>query len=276
MLLFLSHLSAGLQVQESPTGGSTGALAASSSSPEAGTHHQSGNISAAEVARRFQEFKSSPYYVAPFEDNLMAIPEAQVQFVREASQRDFELFRSISRDAVQRRGKFGSGVSLVVKYTGKLLGTFIRNRQEELRLPEFKDPKSEFFDYMADLISRGIDLSGELKREKYYSKSRVDSDDFYQRVDALFGYLTKMLNKCPLGMYLKWADLHLFKDEPSNKRHNVSILDEGADLFAVSKALVELWRAAAHVKREHCTNELTWRRNGNDGGWPTMAQPLTN
>lgn len=185
-------------------------------------------------SKAFEEFKASPYFVEPFEEGLKALPAPQVQFVRQAMARDFDLFREITRDAIKRRGKFGSSAALMLRWTGKLLGTFIRNRQEELRLPEFKEPKGEFFDYMADLMERGINLSTDLKRNKYPSKNSVDSDEFYNRVDSLFNYFAKVLNKSTVGMYIKWANLSLYKDEPSNVRYNVNVTDEGSDLFAVS------------------------------------------
>lgn len=184
--------------------------------------------------KRLEEFRRSPYYLPPFEDGLVSIPEAQLQFQQSIFPREIELYKQIAKEGVERRGKFGSSVALVLKYGGKLLGNFIRNRKEDKLLPGAQEPRPEFFYMLADLLQRGIDLSSLIKKERAYSRSNIDPTAFYLRVENFFNYFGKLLARSPFGLYLRWGQMKVYLDEPTNPRYGASIIDEGADLFAVS------------------------------------------
>lgn len=185
-------------------------------------------------SRRLEEFKRSPYYLPPFREGLLSLPEAQLQYDRTQISKGIELFKQIAREGVERRGKFGSSVALMMKYGGKLISNFIRTRREEDSIPGAIEPGGDYFNLVADLMQQGIELSGRIKKERPYTRRNVDPKVFYRRVENLFDYLNRIVAHSPFGQYLRWSWMQIHKDDPKNPRFGVHLVEEGADLFAVS------------------------------------------
>lgn len=188
----------------------------------------------ADELKKWEEFKKSNLYVPPFEADVISIPDVQAQFVRDISAKDIELFKTILKEAIEKRNKMAPSVSLMWKYSAKLMGNFIKNRQAEQRLSPRKEPKPEFFEMVAKLVESILNRSAALKTEKGYTKASVNTDDLYNRADALFSYVTRMINSSPVTAYVKWDEFVLFKNELTSPRHDVDFKEEAADLTAVS------------------------------------------
>lgn len=215
------------QVQPSP-GGAFGAGAAAG----AAAGGAAGGAAGAAVAGAGWE--QSGFYLASFDPAITTIPSMQREFVNKIVENDLELFREILREAIERRNKFAPSVGLIWKYAAKLLGRLISNRREEMKLPERLEPKPDFFRMLADLAEAVIQQSTEVKKQKGYSKSNVDTDELYRRVDNVFKYIQSTIEAAPVGAYLKWNELILFRGDPTNPDHDRPLVDEASDLTAVS------------------------------------------
>lgn len=200
----------------------------------------SSNISkpVSDEEKRFDKFKDSVYYLPCFELELKSLPDVQLNFIRTMAISDMDLLRTILKEAIDKKNSFAPSVSLLFKYSGKLLGNFIRNRQTELRLSQRKDIKPAFFEMLAKMCESIIDKSNLIKGEKGYSKKNVDANELYRRVDNMFKYIQRMLDTSPVGSYLKWDQLILYKNETSNPEHDKNFVEESADLLAVSIILL--------------------------------------
>lgn len=212
-----------------PTGGAQ-VWASAGAQPAATSGHLSDELI------RFEEFRASSLYVPPFDPKVISIPGPQLAFVRNMTANDIVLFKSILDEAVAKRDKFAASVSLMLKYTGKILGQFIRNRRNELAIYPRLEPRLEFFKMLADMAQRILDKSDAIKRHKGYTKANVDMDSFHRRVDSVFSYVQRVVDVSPVGAYLKWDEMRLFKDEPRNPLYLANFVDEAADLTAVSLA----------------------------------------
>lgn len=186
------------------------------------------------VWQRFLQWKQNPLFVPPFDSNVLALPEVQLAFLRSAAARDLVLFREILNEAIESRRKFAPSVKLMFKYTGKLLGRFIRSRREDLALPERVEPSPAFFTMLAELTEKVINRSALLKAERAYTKDNINTEAFRARVEALFDNIERILNAAPMGGYLRWDAMRLFADQPQNPRYNGDLAEEASDLVAVS------------------------------------------
>lgn len=185
----------------------------------------------------FRKFQQSNLYVAPFEDNVIALPPTQLDFVRLVIRNDLELIRAILREAIQKRNNLiPPNISLMWKYSGVLLGNFIRNRQAEQRLHPKVEPKPSFFSMLANMIEKVLDRSTKLKKENHYDKRTVYVEALYERVDALLKYIEKIVDHSPVGGYLKWNTMTLYKGETLRPEHDLDFIEEAADLTAVSNS----------------------------------------
>ena len=215
-------------------------------------------LASAEDLKRFEEFKKSPLYVPPFDPNVLSLPNPQLLFVRKMAATDIELYRTIAKEAIDKRNGFAPSISLMFKYTGKLLTKFIKNRREELTINPRVEPAPEFFGMLADLFQTVLDKSSIIKVEKGYTKKGVDVNLFYDRVNALFDYLKRIVDTAPNGAYVKWNELTLFKDNPMSAHYNANLIDEAAELVAqfrgmgyesssfVGRRIVNLLRKFSH------------------------------
>jgi hypothetical protein len=184
-------------------------------------------------AKTFDEYKRSPLFVEPFDAKVLSLPADQLAFVRNVTRDDMIFYREILHDAIANRNKVGPSVRLVVKYGARLVGNFIKNRRSERQIANRVEPKPEFFLMLANLAQDTMDLSGQLKRN--YSKNKIDIEKFRLRTEALFDYVQKIVETSPMGTYMKWNQLVLYKDKPVNDIQNRPVKDEMADLTAVSR-----------------------------------------
>ena len=182
--------------------------------------------------KNIDEFKRSPFYVEPFDSKVLSLPDSQLEFVRNITRKDIILYREILNEAIATRSKIAPGVRLMLKYSGKLVSNLIRHRGEERKLAQRVDPKPEFFTMIADLCQEVINQSSHLKRN--YSKSKVEINNFQSRVNSLFDRFTKIIETSPVGAYLRWNQLVLYKNQPENGVQNKRFIEEAADLTAVS------------------------------------------
>lgn len=188
-------------------------------------------------ASDFEKFKQSGLFLEPFEPELISLPASQVEFARASSTRDIALFRKILNEAIETRKNFAPGPRLIIKYGARLIASFIRNRNEELALPDRHPTKGEFFIMVAKLMDDIMDMSEKIKRDKGYTKQNVDVEDLRQRAEAIFNYYQRIIDISPLGGYLRWDKCLLFSDQPENKRHKVELAPEAADLYAMFRAI---------------------------------------
>lgn len=188
-----------------------------------------------EELENFRAFKNSSLYVAPYEDDILSIPVAQLKFIRSSAKVDLELIRTILREAIDKRNNLISpSVTLMWKYSGKLLGNFIRNRQAEQRLEPRVDPKPSFFNMLAQIVEKVLDRSSELKKENHYDKISVLTEELYERANNTCNYISKIIDNSPIGGYIKWNTTVLFKSDTSKTRSNLDLVEEIADQTAVS------------------------------------------
>lgn len=217
------------------TGVANGAAAsAAGAAGDAGVANGAAAAGAGVGGDMFATWQQSALYVDPFDPAITTIPAVQREFVNKMVTNDLEFFREILREAIERRNKFAPSVGLIWKYAGKLLGRFISNRREEMKLSERIEPKPEFFRMLADLAESVIQQSTEVKKEKGYSKNNINTDELYRRVDAVFNYIQRTIEAAPMGAYLKWNQLILHKNDPINPDHDRPIVDLASDLTAVS------------------------------------------
>lgn len=183
----------------------------------------------------FRKFQQSNLYIAPFEDSVISLPKAQLNFIRLITRDDLELIRTIAREAIQKRNNFvPPSISLMWKYSGLLLGNLIRHRQAEQRLQPRVEFTPSFFTMLARLIEKVLDRGTKLKKENHYDKKTVHVEEFYERVDAQLNYTQKIVDNSPVGAYLKWNTTVLYKGETLRPKHDLDFIEEAADLTAVS------------------------------------------
>lgn len=188
----------------------------------------------------FQAYKQSPYFLNPFDQTVLALPKMQLDFVRRVCADDMQLFREILNEAIETRKKLAPSVKLMLKYASRLLKTFIGNRRQDLALSERIEPSGEFFQMLANLAEQVVDRSGQVKRERGYTKDNINTDEFRLRVESVFDYIQKVINTSPMGAYMRWNELRLFMDEAnSSPRFNKDLIEEAADLTAVSSSIEE-------------------------------------
>lgn len=178
--------------------------------------------------------QDSLYFVPNYDPDLKSLPDIQLEFIRTAMAKDMDFYRTILREAIDKRNNFAPSVGLMFKYSGKLLSNFIYNRQTEQRLSPRKDVKPSFFEMLAKLSESIIDRSSSIKKEKGYTKKNVDVNDLYRRVDDVFKYLQRIMDVSPVSMYVQWDQVTLYKGDLTNPNHDKPIVEEGADLLAVS------------------------------------------
>ena len=178
-------------------------------------------------------WRSSGLFVEPFEPGLACLPGAQLAVMRESSRETLQLFKKILHEAVEIRDQFAPSAKLMLKYTVRLIDSFIRQRRLEAQLAagQRHNLKPDFFHMLAQIIERGLDRSGELKSERRYTKQNVQADQLLARLDALLHYVQRVMDSSPVGGYLKWDKLRLFADQPDRA---LEAAEEGADLGAVS------------------------------------------
>lgn len=184
--------------------------------------------------KAWEEWKNCHLYLPSFESDVISIPETQKEFVNNMVINDLVLFREILKEAIDKKNTFAPSVQLMWKYTGKLLGNFIRNRQAEQKIVPRKEPSPAFFESVARLAELVLDRSDELKKEMGYSKKSVNTDELYSRVDNVFRYIQRVINRSPVAAYLKWDQLVFFKDEKPTHGRNLELVQEAGDLTAVS------------------------------------------
>lgn len=182
--------------------------------------------------KKFQIFKNSSYYLPSFEAEIIAIPQPQIDFIRKAASKDLDMLRGILREAIEKKNNFAPSMALMLKHGGKLLGTFIRNRREELKISPRIEPKPAFFAMLAKLAEDIIHRSNSVKKMKGYNKKNVNTGDLYKRVDAVFSYIERVIGASPVGAYLKWDEMVLFRNESAGSDR--ILLEEASDLTAVS------------------------------------------
>lgn len=209
-------------------------VSASASAAQATNNGAVGAAASVAVGDELAKWQQSGLYLASFDPAITTIPRMQREFVNQIVANDLELFREILREAIERRNKFAPSVGLIWKYAAKLIGRFINNRREEMKLAERLEPKPEFFVLLADLADAVIQRSTEVKREKGYTKNNIDTDELYRRVDNLFKHIQATVEVAPVGAYLKWNELVAFKNDPTNVDHGRPIVDLASELTAVS------------------------------------------
>lgn len=183
------------------------------------------------IAKPYQD---SLYYVPNYDPEMKSLPDIQLEFIRTAMAKDMDFYRTILREAIDKRNNLAPSVALMFKYSGKLLSNFIHNRQTEQRLSQRKDINPSFFEMLAKLSESIIDRSSLLKKEKGYSKKNVDVNELYRRVDDVFKYVQRIMDASPVAMYVQWDQVTLFKGNLTNPNHDKPVVEEGADLLAVS------------------------------------------
>lgn len=182
----------------------------------------------------FEEFKNSKLFLPPYEEHIKYLPDEQVQFVRKSAEENLVLFKKIINEAVDTRKSFMPSARLMLKYGGRLIATFLRNRANELQLKNRYEPLKSFFLMLADLVDRIIARSVEVKRERGYTKNNVDAEGFRRGSTAVFEYCNKIVAASPLAAYHKWTKLVLFNDDPKNPKYQGNFFEEASDLLAVS------------------------------------------
>lgn len=187
-----------------------------------------------EKVRNFQAFKNSSLFIEPFESGMLAIPKIQAEFVRKMATDDLEFYRTILREAIDKRFKFAPSVSLMFKYSAKILARIIKNYKLENQLPDHVKYKSEFFKMLSTLIETALDKSAKIKKEREYTKQSVNTDEMYHRTNAVFNWIERVIQVSPVAGYLKWNETVLYRNEVSIPRHDLNFIDEAADLLAVS------------------------------------------
>jgi len=192
------------------------------------------NSNATDETQKWEEFKKSSLYLPSFDPKVISIPKAQSDFSNEAVKKDLELYRQILREAIDKKNNFAPSVGLMLKYSGKLISHFIRNRKLELQIKPRLEPKPTFFEMLARLAETVIDKSTKIKKEKGYNKKTVNSEELYHRVDSLFNYVQSIIRASPVAAYLQWDELILYKNDPTNPNHGKDLIEEAADLAAVS------------------------------------------
>lgn len=232
------NAAAGASAAGAGVGSKLGAGASAGASPPGpGFQAPAGAAAAAkptvsDEVKRFEEFKKSPMYVEPFDAKVLSLPTMQLSFVRDITKKDIVFYKEILNEAISMRNKMAASVRLMLKYSGRLMSSFIKHRREEKKLPQRVEAKPEFFQMLADLCQEVIDTSGQLKRN--YSKSKIDVDNFRSRVETLFDTVQQIIETSPMGGYLRWNQLVLYKDKPRNGVANRRFIEETADLTAVS------------------------------------------
>lgn len=197
-----------------------------------------------EELKRFEEFKQSKLFAPPFDAKILSMPEKQRLFIVDMFAKNIQLYKDILRDAVANRNKFAPSVQLMFKWTGKLLGSFIRIRRGEQQISPRVEPTPAFFLMAADLFQDVIDKSAAIRKEKAYTKSNVDVDRFEKQVTAILDYVNRVAAAAPMGPYLSWNKMIILRDEPNNSMSGKELVTESADLLAVSMLFVlcpHLW-----------------------------------
>lgn len=200
--------------------------------------NQSQSILANDEEKRFRAYQDSVYFVPNYDPDIKSLPDVQLEFVRTMIANDLQLYRTILKEAIDKRNNFAPSVGLMFKYSGKLLGNFIRNRQTELHLGQRKDVKPDFYEMLAKTSESIIDRSNSIKREKGYTKKNVNVTELYRRADNGFNYTQRIINASPVGIYVQWNKAILYKNELSNPEHDKDAIEEAADLLAVSGHLI--------------------------------------
>lgn len=185
-------------------------------------------------------YQDSDLYVANYDPNIKSLPDAQLAFLRNMIADDMEFYRTILREAIDKRNNFAPSVQLIFKYVGKLLGNFIQARQKEKLLTERKQVDPSFFGLMADLLDSIIKRSDSIIKEKSYSKKTVDATDLSRRLDNMLNYVKRIVDASPTAIYVRWDQAILFKNDLSNPQHDTSFAEETADVLAVSSRSLPL------------------------------------
>lgn len=195
---------------------------------------QGSNNTRLEDERAFEEYRRATYYVEPFEKGMISVPAEQRKFVREMVRKHLDLFGQVLREAIDKKDNFGAGVSLSLKYSMKLIGQLIKHYKGERAIPGSVKYKAEFYKMFSRMFETALLKSNDIKSSGIHSKSNVNTEEAYHRVDAIFNWVDKIVQHSPVGGYMKWNETLLYKNEPQNPLHDRDVVDEAADLLAVS------------------------------------------
>lgn len=179
---------------------------------------------------KWELFRRSPHYLEPFEADVISIPEGQLNFVRQSSHSDSDLLLMIAREAIDRRNRFAPSISLLFKYTAKVLGNLVRRRLTESRIRPRVDAKPSFFLMLADLVQRVLARSDQILKATNYTRATVDVERLYERTRAACAYVVGTIDVSPVGGYHKWNRLILYRGQANQ----TPLVEEAADIWAVS------------------------------------------
>lgn len=178
----------------------------------------------------WEKFKKDPDYVECYDPEVTALPQLQVEFVRNMTTKDMELYKEIVVEAIEKRNSMAPSMKLMWKYSKKILGNFITNRRKEKKLDPRVEPKASFFGYLAKLVETIIDKSAEVMKSAPYTKRNVDVDAMKAQIYNIFDTISRVTNKSPVAGYLKWSELRIYK----NSSEPVNLTEEAAAAAAVS------------------------------------------
>lgn len=164
-----------------------------------------------------------------FEPTITRFPDGQLEIKRKTLHANFEMFKKILREAIDKRTHLGSGVKIQLKYSGKILSRFVADYLHEKQLRPRYEEKPEFHSMLSDWIQTIVKRSADIMRK--LDTTTVNYEDMYRRFSDTLDYVEKLINLSPVGAYLTWPKVVLFEDEPTKAK---KLEDELSDLLAVS------------------------------------------